>query len=350
MRKFNLRTLILIVTASILLSISTVYAETVWSDDFNDNNADGWIMEKLDWAIVDPFTGEAVEFDTSAGTLKSPGDTPGNIWYLATHECNIDYGTWSFDVNIVDTPWEHFYVFLMTDDWAEYPDKAYSYDLVFSTEAGYPEPDSKGAIALFKRNGYKVFWYTIGEWSTAEEIIGWHHIDVTRNPDGVFDVYLNTQPIMHVEDYDPIFGEFSTFRFEASSGPEIDNVVVLDTYEVAMFELSNLVVEPDSVDKGKDVTVSVECTNVGFGSGSYSVVLKINGEEKDAKSVSLDAGDSTTVTFQAPTTSVGSYSVEIEGLTGSYEVKDVIPGFSVGSILAGLAVVLLVLRVRQRTN
>jgi hypothetical protein len=79
-------------------------------------------------------------------------------------------------------------------------------------------------------------------------------------------------------------------------------------------------------------------------------VLKINGEEKDAKSVSLDAGDSTTVTFQAPTTSVGSYSVEIEGLTGSYEVKDVIPGFSVGSILAGLAVVLLVLRVRQRTN
>jgi hypothetical protein len=92
------------ITASMLISTSIAYAETVWYDTFDDKEADGWEMEILDWDLPDPFTEEAVEYDTSAGTLKAPGDTPGNIWYLATHESNIDYGTWSFDVNIIDTP------------------------------------------------------------------------------------------------------------------------------------------------------------------------------------------------------------------------------------------------------
>ncbi len=358
MRQLNLKILSLIIIASMFLSIGIVYADTVWCDNFDDKVADGWEMEVLDWSLDDPFTGEAVEFDTSTGTLKAPGDTPGNIWYLATYDSNLDVGTWMFDVNIQDTPWEHFYVFLMADDWAEYPTKSYSYDIVFSTEHGYPEPDSKGAIALFKRNGYRVKWDTIGEWSTTEEIVGKHHIIVTRDPEGVFDVYLDDELIIHVEDDEPEFGMFSTFRFEAPSGPEIDNVVVLNTYDIEIarayepkpeFVMSNLVVEPNSVNKGKSVTVSVECSNVGCGSGSHTVVLKINGEDEDEKTVSLDANDSTEITFQAPTSQKGTYSVEIDGLTGSYEVV-VIPGFPMESLIAGLAVVLIVLWFRQRTN
>jgi len=85
---------------------------------------------------------------------------------------------------------------------------------------------------LYKRPGYRIQWDTIGEWSSTEEILGWHHIDVTRDPDGVFDVYLDDELIIHVEDESPVFDMFSTFRFEASSGPEIDNVVVLDAYDI----------------------------------------------------------------------------------------------------------------------
>jgi hypothetical protein len=62
--------------------------------------------------------------------------------------------------------------------------------------------------------------------------VGWHHIDVTRDPDGIFDVYFDDELIMHVEDDEPEFGMFSTFRFESPSGPEIDNVVVLDAYDI----------------------------------------------------------------------------------------------------------------------
>ena len=359
MKKIILNILCLIFIASIFLTVNGVNADTVWCDDFDDEETDGWETEILDWDLYDPFTGEAVDFDTSAGTLKAPGDTPGNIWYLATHESTQDYGTWSFDVNIVDTPWEHFYVFLMTDDWADYPYKAYSYDIVISTEHGSPDPENMGEIHLFKRNGWSAQWDSIGEWYATEELVGKHDIIVTRDPDGVFDVYLNDELIMHVEDSEPEFGMFSTFRFEAPSGPSIDNVVVLDTYDIETarayepepeFEMSNLVVEPDSVNKGKSVSVSVECSNVGCGSGSHTVVLKIDGEDEDEKTVSLDANDSSEIIFQAPTSQPGKYTVEIDGLTGSYEVKGGIPGFPVESLTIGMAFVIVVLWLYKRSN
>lgn len=243
MKKFDLKTLSLIVTASIFLSIGVAHADSVWYDTFDDNEADGWKMEKIDWDLA--YALQSAELDTSNGTLKAPEGTPGNIWYLATHNSSLDYGTWSFDVNIVDTDWEHFYVFFMTDDWADYPGKTYSYDLIFITEAGDLEPDSKGGIVLFKRPGWRSKWDTIGEWSSTEEIVGWHHVDITRDPDGVFDVYLDDELIIHVEDEEPEFGQFSTFRFEASSGPEIDNVVALDTYDIDTAREYEFEVEPE---------------------------------------------------------------------------------------------------------
>ena len=356
MNRLDRKTLCLIILVSMFLSTSIGYAEIVWFDNFDDNEADGWEMDVLDFSQSNPITGETAEYDTSSGTLKSPSDPFGNIWYLATHESTQDYGTWSFDVKIVDTSEEHFYVFLMSDDWATYPKKAYTYDLIFITGRGDPEPDSKGGIVLFKRNGWSAQQETIGEWGSTEEIVGWHHIDVTRDPDGVFDVYLDEESIIHVEEKDPASGLYSTFRFESLSGPEIDNVLVLDTYvfphpEPPVFEFSTLAVDPESVAKDESVTVTVECSNVGLGSGSHSVILTIDGEDEDEKTVSLDPDDSTTITFQAPTSEPGTYSVEIEGLTGSYEVKaGGVPGFPVESLIAGLAVAVLVLWFLRRRS
>ena len=65
------------------------------------------------------------------------------------------------------------------------------------------------------------------------------------------------------------------------------------------------------------MTVSVQCSNVGSGAGTHSVVLKIDGAIEDENTVSLDPEESDTVTFQAPTSEKGIYAVEIEGLTGS---------------------------------
>jgi len=143
MNQLKIKNLSLIIICSFLISMNSAYGDTVWYDNFDDKEPDGWETEILDWDLSDAFTGEPAEFDTSDGTLRAPGETPGNIWYLATHNSSIDVGTWSFDVNIVNTDWEHFYVFLMTDDWEGYPSKAYSYDIIFVTEHGGLEPDSK---------------------------------------------------------------------------------------------------------------------------------------------------------------------------------------------------------------
>jgi len=118
----------------------------------------------------------------------------------------------------------------------------------------------------------------------------------------------------------------------------------------AAFTSSGLTINPSSVNIDGTVTISVQCSNEGSISGSHTVTLMIDGEVEDEKTVTVDPDESTTISFDAPTSEKGTYSVEIDGLTGSYEVKGGIPGFPVESLIAGLAVAILVLWFRQRTS
>jgi hypothetical protein len=109
------------------------------------------------------------------------------------------------------------------------------------------------------------------------------------------------------------------------------------------FTSSGLTINPGSV------SVGGECSNEGSMSGSHTVVLMINGDVEDEETVTLAPDESTTVSFDAPTSEKGTYSVEIEGLTGSYEVKGGIPGFPLESIVMGILVLMaLWLTQRQR--
>ncbi len=118
----------------------------------------------------------------------------------------------------------------------------------------------------------------------------------------------------------------------------------------ADFKSSGLTINPGSVDIGGTVTISVECSNEGSISGSHTVTLKIDGEVEDEKTVTVAPNESTTISFDAPTSEKGTYNVEIDGLTGSYEVKGGIPGFPVESLISGLVVAILILWFRQRTK
>jgi hypothetical protein len=251
----NLNPLSLIILATIFLTVNIAFADTIWYDNFDDNEADGWKTEIIDWYLDYPFTRRAAKFDTSNGTLKAPGETPGNIWYLAAHESNTDIGTWMFDINVLDTPWHDFFVFLMSDNWANYPERSYGYYLEFSTKVGYPELFSKGAIVLRKLNGLMENWVYIGEWGTTEEIVGEHHVIVTS------------------EDPSPEFGRFSTFRFFAPSGPSIDNIVVLDTCDV---ETAKDWTEPETTPETTTVPTPESQVGIsGFPVESLSIGLAI---------------------------------------------------------------------------
>jgi hypothetical protein len=88
----------------------------------------------------------------------------------------------------------------------------------------------------------------------------------------------------------------------------------------AEFEVSDLVVSPGEVVEGESVNVTVKVTNVGEEEGTHTVDLKVDGLVVDSETVTLAGGASATVSFSVTKTTVGSYTVKVGDLTGSFTV------------------------------
>ncbi|MBA7563940.1 hypothetical protein ES708_05602 [subsurface metagenome] len=95
---------------------------------------------------------------------------------------------------------------------------------------------------------------------------------------------------------------------------------ILGTVKPAAFSSSMLDISPLEVNIGETVTISLLVNNTGGKSGSYTVSLKIDGVKEADKSVTVDAGDSETVSFSVTKEETGDYSVEVDGLKGSFTV------------------------------
>jgi uncharacterized membrane protein len=93
----------------------------------------------------------------------------------------------------------------------------------------------------------------------------------------------------------------------------------------ANFQISDLSVTPLEVKAGEEVTVSVKVTNVGGQSGSTPVSLKVNQTIEETKTVILDAAASTTTEFKVTKQTLGTYTIEIAGLTDELTVSEESP-------------------------
>jgi len=100
---------------------------------------------------------------------------------------------------------------------------------------------------------------------------------------------------------------------------------VLPIVPPAEFTVSDLEISPTEVGVGEEVTISATVTNTGEGEGFYNVVLKINGVAEDDGTVLLAGGASTTVGFKVVREDAGTYSVEVDGLEGTFVVKESAP-------------------------
>ena len=124
----------------------------------------------------------------------------------------------------------------------------------------------------------------------------------------------------------------------------------------AEFTSSALNISPREVDIGETVTISVLVTNIGEEEGSYTVTLKINGVVEQTREVTLAGGASQTVTFTTTKDEAGIYSVDVDGLIGSFTVREVVvppPPINwplIGGIIAAVVVVglLIFFLVRRR--
>jgi hypothetical protein len=89
----------------------------------------------------------------------------------------------------------------------------------------------------------------------------------------------------------------------------------------AAFTISALDISPLETDIGEAVTVSVLVTNSGEQEGSYSLDLVVNGTVVETKEITM-AGGSQTVVFSTTGDEAGSYSVTVNGLEGSFTVRE----------------------------
>ncbi|KXB08277.1 hypothetical protein AKJ58_00300, partial [candidate division MSBL1 archaeon SCGC-AAA385D11] len=88
----------------------------------------------------------------------------------------------------------------------------------------------------------------------------------------------------------------------------------------AEFEVSNLTVTPSQVGPRESVSVSIEVQNVGDLSGDHKVELRVDENVEDSQTVTLEGGETTTVSFTIQRETKKSYSVSIGDLTQSFEV------------------------------
>jgi PGF-CTERM protein len=115
--------------------------------------------------------------------------------------------------------------------------------------------------------------------------------------------------------------EVSVSPIWSSSSKEINGAYTVEhTLTPAKFEVSNLAIAPERGDIGDIVKITVDVANVGEVEGTYDVELHVDGRLEDSKMVTLSGGETKSVAFTIAEDYAGSYSVEVDGLSGAFEI------------------------------
>ena len=110
--------------------------------------------------------------------------------------------------------------------------------------------------------------------------------------------------------YTAVVTHFSTFAISGSQ--------VVSPLE---FEASNLAIGSAEIPQaGEDITISADITNLSNTAGTYAVTLWIDDTVEAGENVSLEAGETTPVSFTVTRDVEGSYHVRLDRLFGSFRV------------------------------
>ncbi len=93
----------------------------------------------------------------------------------------------------------------------------------------------------------------------------------------------------------------------------------------AEFVISNLNISPVEVEAGGEIAIALEVKNIGGMEGTHPVSLWINNSLEETKEVTLAPGVVKTISFIVTRDEPGTYSVDIDDLTGLFTVKEVKP-------------------------
>jgi DNA-binding beta-propeller fold protein YncE len=91
---------------------------------------------------------------------------------------------------------------------------------------------------------------------------------------------------------------------------------------VATFNVSNLEIEPIECYHGKSVDIKTYVENSGNKTGSYEVILLIDGEVEQTQEVELSPDENTTIKFTTTKEKSKEYFVEIDDLSGTFTILE----------------------------
>jgi hypothetical protein len=91
--------------------------------------------------------------------------------------------------------------------------------------------------------------------------------------------------------------------------------------EPAYFQISNVSIKPERVKQGQTVAISLTVTNTGERPGVYNANLLIKGMTEASEDVSLDPGETKSVTFNVIKDTAGFYPISIDGHNGRFVVE-----------------------------
>jgi len=170
------------------------------------------------------------------------------------------------------------------------------YDLTISSAAG-------GSVL---EPGEGTFPYDAGE-----------EVQLEASPDDGYEFDEWTGDVDTVADADD---PTTTITMDADKSITAVFAVVTPGTLPASFSASNLLISPQQVQPNQQVEISINIANDGGATGSHTVLLYINGNLEDSRTVKISAGLLQNVAFTVTRSTPGTYEVSLEGLQGQFTV------------------------------
>ncbi|MFW9834868.1 MAG: hypothetical protein ACFFEK_12790 [Candidatus Thorarchaeota archaeon] len=201
-------------------------ADEVWSCDFNDGNLSEWRI--YGFIGPPPYINPPGNFTAEDGVLRANGTE--QIWSQAFTNSSVAYGTWNFDVDVVDTYAHEIVIPFIMVKWTleNLGIDCYFIQIVTGMYGDSSEPRLQAGkgYATDSSRGRAIEWYND---YLYEDILGWQHFTITREDDGQVYVYLNGKLAIRWKDNQHT--TCNEFSFGTPPGPAIDNITVSDTVD-----------------------------------------------------------------------------------------------------------------------
>ncbi|MFW9793924.1 MAG: hypothetical protein ACFFEE_06475 [Candidatus Thorarchaeota archaeon] len=232
----------------------------VWSDNFDDHDISDWTIYGINGTR--PFDVVPGNFTAEDGVLRANGTELA--WSIAARNSSVAYGTWTFDVDVVDNYKHEIVIPFIIIEWnlEIWARRAYFVQVVTGEYMGDPTPRLQGGTVIPTDSpgplNYMIEWWE--SYPYDGEILGWKNIIITRESDGQFYVYINgTLALNHKDNR---YTTCEEFHVGTNPGPALDNINVSNTvdYDKAPPEWEP---EPTNqvIDLGQDFTYDLNASD-----------------------------------------------------------------------------------------